>query len=81
MIGGSTARKDKARRLMTKIVNSLSARMEMGSPMVCMYLLGNPDHYKSHQFAVCYWQSYVREARKFWHETDPQNDTMQPEKV
>ncbi|KAF8872046.1 hypothetical protein BD779DRAFT_1380435, partial [Infundibulicybe gibba] len=49
---------------MTKIVNTLSARMEMGSPMVCMYLLGHPDHYKSHEFALFYWQSYVREARR-----------------
>ncbi|KAF8870505.1 hypothetical protein BD779DRAFT_1429840, partial [Infundibulicybe gibba] len=56
---------------MTKIVNVLSARMEMGSPMVCMYLLGHPDHYKGHQFALFYWQSYVREARRFWHEDDP----------
>ncbi|KAF8877980.1 hypothetical protein BD779DRAFT_1430579, partial [Infundibulicybe gibba] len=43
---------------MTKIVNNLSAKMEMGSPMVSMYLLGNPDHYKSHEFTVFYWQSY-----------------------
>ncbi|KAF8873715.1 hypothetical protein BD779DRAFT_1451518 [Infundibulicybe gibba] len=41
---------------MTKIVNNLSAKAEMGSPMVCMYLLGNPDHYKSHEFALFYWQ-------------------------
>ncbi|KAF8884364.1 hypothetical protein BD779DRAFT_1443222 [Infundibulicybe gibba] len=59
MIGGSIGRKEKARKLITKIVNTLSAKMEMGSPMICMYLLGNPDHYKSHEFAVFYWQSYV----------------------
>ncbi|KAF8875568.1 hypothetical protein BD779DRAFT_1450027, partial [Infundibulicybe gibba] len=81
MIGGSMARKEKARRLMTRIVNVLSARMEMGSPMVCMYLLGHPDHYKSHRFAVFYWQSYVREARRFWHEDDPHCDMMPPDKV
>ncbi|KAI0283174.1 hypothetical protein BC826DRAFT_883168, partial [Russula brevipes] len=48
---------------MTKVANSLSAKMEMGSPMICMYLLGNPDHYKSHQFRVFYWQSFVNEHK------------------
>jgi hypothetical protein len=66
VVGGSDARKDKARKLMTKVANSLSAKMEMGSPMICMYLLGNPDHYKSHEFRVFYWQSFVNEARKAW---------------
>ncbi|KAF8876567.1 hypothetical protein BD779DRAFT_1385458, partial [Infundibulicybe gibba] len=42
------------------IVNNLSAKAEMGSPMVCMYLLGNPDHYKSHEFALFYWQIAFR---------------------
>ena len=56
---------------MTKIVNSLSGQMEMGSPMICMYLLGNPDHYKSHKFRPFFWQSYVQECRKPWiHTTD-----------
>ncbi|KAF8868381.1 hypothetical protein BD779DRAFT_1399399, partial [Infundibulicybe gibba] len=55
--------------------------MEMGSPMVCMYLLGHPDHYKSHEFALFYWQSYVREARKFWHEEDAHCEMMAPDKV
>ncbi|KAF8874672.1 hypothetical protein BD779DRAFT_1450793, partial [Infundibulicybe gibba] len=80
-IGGSITRKEKARRLMTKIVNTLSAKMEMGSPMVCMYLLGHPDHYKSHEFALFYWQSYVREARRFWHEDDIHCEMMAPDKV
>ncbi|KAF8886172.1 hypothetical protein BD779DRAFT_1441926, partial [Infundibulicybe gibba] len=66
---------------MTKIVNTLSAKMEMGSPMVCMYLLGHPDHYKSHEFALFYWQSYVREARRFWHEDDIHCEMMAPDKV
>jgi len=58
--------KEKARKLMTKIVNSLSAKMEMGSPMICMYILGNPDHYKSHDFRVFYWVSFVNAARSPW---------------
>jgi hypothetical protein len=39
--------------------------------MICMYLLGNPDHYKSHQFHLFYWQSFVQECRKPWVHQDP----------
>jgi hypothetical protein len=47
VIASSDSGKDKARsKLMTKIVNSLSAKLEIGSPMASMYLLGNPDHPK-----------------------------------
>ncbi|KAF8223233.1 hypothetical protein L208DRAFT_1032835, partial [Tricholoma matsutake] len=42
----------------TKIVNSLSAKIEMGAPMICIYLLGLPDHYTSHIFAPFYWQAF-----------------------
>ena len=72
VIGGSDSQKDKARKLMTKIVNSLSAKLEMGSPMACMYLLGNPDHYTNFNFVPFYWQSFVREARKPWEQTPSQ---------
>jgi Helitron helicase-like domain at N-terminus len=33
LIGGNQTRQEKARRLMTKIVNNLSAKMEIGAPM------------------------------------------------
>ncbi|KAF8891011.1 hypothetical protein BD779DRAFT_1437885, partial [Infundibulicybe gibba] len=66
MIGGSLPSKEKARQLMTKVVNLLSTKMEMGAPMICMYLLGNPDHYTDHTFVNFYWQSYVSEARRVW---------------
>ena len=72
VIGGSDSWKGKARKLMTKIVNSLSAKLEMGSPMACMYLLGNPDHYTNFNFTPFYWQSFVREARKPWEQTPSQ---------
>ena len=58
MIGGTLPMQEKARRVMTKIVNLLSAKAEMGSPMICMYLLGN--YYTSHTFVpfllatICY---------------------------
>ncbi|TFK58587.1 hypothetical protein BDN72DRAFT_873158 [Pluteus cervinus] len=43
---------------MTKIVNQLTSKMEIGSPMASLYLLGNPDHYTSHTFTPFYWQNY-----------------------
>jgi hypothetical protein len=52
-----------ARSLVTKMVNALTAKLEIGSPMASMYLLGNPDHYTSHSFINFYWKSFVREAR------------------
>ena len=64
MIGGTLPTQKKARRIMTKIVNLLSAKAEMGSPMICMYLLGNPDHYTSHTFVPFYWQSFVTSVWK-----------------
>src|SRR5271168_4236042 len=51
-----------ARSLVTKMVNALTAKLEIGSPTASMYLLGNPDHYTSHEFVNFYWRSFVREA-------------------
>ncbi|KAI3998122.1 hypothetical protein K525DRAFT_146664, partial [Schizophyllum commune Loenen D] len=48
-----------ARRLMMQMVNALAPRMEIGSPMAASYILGMPDHYKSHEFVVFWWKSYV----------------------
>ncbi|KAF9060142.1 hypothetical protein BDP27DRAFT_1154749, partial [Rhodocollybia butyracea] len=42
--------KDKARTLLTKMVNVLATKLELGSPMIYLYLLQNPDHYSSHRF-------------------------------
>jgi hypothetical protein len=56
----------KARKLMTKMVNTICTKLEMGSPMICLYLLGNPDHYTSHRFVPFYWQSFVHEVKKAW---------------
>ena len=63
MMGGSLATKEKAWHFMTKVANLLSAKAEMGAPMIAMYLLGNPDHYTGPTFVPFYWQSYVQEAR------------------
>ncbi|KNZ71706.1 hypothetical protein J132_07484, partial [Termitomyces sp. J132] len=56
----------KARSFMTKMVNVLSAKSEMGSSMISMYLLGNPDHYTDHTFMNVHWPSFVCEAKHAW---------------
>ncbi|KAJ3519570.1 hypothetical protein NMY22_g13132 [Coprinellus aureogranulatus] len=61
---GDMKAKEKARRLMTRIVNLVSAKMEMGAPMISLYLLGNPDHYTSHTFKPMFWKQYMLEARR-----------------
>jgi len=81
MLSGSTERKEKARKLITKIVNALSAKMEIGGPMASLYLLGNPDHYTSHNFHPVYWKNYVREVSEAWSSEDMDVDDDAPEKV
>jgi hypothetical protein len=78
LVCGTLPTREKARRLMTKIVNLLSTKLEMGAQMISMYLLGNPDHYTSHTFVPFYWKSYVSEARKFWHSSE---ESIESDKV
>ena len=59
---------------MNKIVNALSVKSEMGGPMVCMYLLGNPDHYTNHTFVPFFWYSFVAEAQKAWEQVDSNHE-------
>ncbi|KAJ7746063.1 hypothetical protein B0H16DRAFT_1321453, partial [Mycena metata] len=61
---------DKSRHMMRQMVNSLSTKMEIGSPMAAMYLLGDLDHYSSHNFVPFAWRSYAFFVRKFWHVED-----------
>ena len=77
VLSSSLSEKEKARKMMNKIVNALSVKSEMGGPMVCMYLLNNPDHYTNHTFIPFYWYSFVAEAQKAW---EPQK-TEETEKV
>src|SRR6202167_2941684 len=77
MLGGTQKRKDKARSLLTKIVNALTAKLEIGGPMASLYLLGNPDHYTNQNFVVFYWKSYVAEVLKAW----KQDSNIQSDKV
>ncbi len=50
------------------MVNSLGAKMEIGAPMICSYLLSFPDHYTNRKFTTFYWRSFVSEARNMWKE-------------
>src|SRR6266436_873786 len=80
MLGGSQKRKEKARRLITQTVNCLTAKMEIGGPMASLYLLGNPDHYTSHEFVPVYWKNYVREVLKSWRSEEDLEEII-PEKL
>lgn len=72
LIGGDTKRQEKAKGLMTKIVNSLTSKSEIGAPLAALYLLDNPDHYTSHSFRACYWNNYVRKVMNYFvKEGDP----------
>ncbi|KAK0222355.1 hypothetical protein IW262DRAFT_1271083 [Armillaria fumosa] len=48
------------------MVNVLGAKTEIGSPMICSYLLGFPDHYTNKRFTTFYWRSFVAEAHNYW---------------
>lgn len=69
LLGGQKTKKEKARGLITKMVNALTAASEIGGPMASMYLLKHPDHYTSHQFRVCYWRSFVTEVMQAWEDS------------
>jgi hypothetical protein len=73
LITDSTDCKSMARSLMTKIDNALTAKIEIGSPMACMYLLGNPDHYTGHKFVNFYWRNYVQEVQNAWKSSKKDN--------
>ncbi|KAJ7270312.1 hypothetical protein C8J57DRAFT_1013030, partial [Mycena rebaudengoi] len=70
-LGGSLQSKKNARVLSMQMINSLSSKLQIGSPMASLYLLGNQDHYTNLDFKVFYWKSYVNEVMKGWKsETD-----------
>ena len=82
MLSGDKSQHEKARSLLVKIVNRLTTKMQIGSPMAASYLLGLPDHYTSHQFKPCQWKPFVREVLKSWPDSkDFAGDGLQTEKV
>src|SRR6202453_901420 len=77
MLCSTQKRKDKARSVITKIDNALTAKLEIGGPMASLYLLWNPDHYTDQNFIVFYWKSYVTEVLKAWkQDSDVQSDKV-----
>jgi hypothetical protein len=62
----SKSNSDAARRLILKMANSLTSKVEIGGPMAAMYMLGNPDHYTSHTFVPFYWKQYVSYVLRAW---------------
>jgi len=81
IIRGTLPMKEKAQMMMTKIVNMISAKIEMGAPMISMYLLGNPGHYMDHEFISFFWQPFVTEAeREFRDNLDPMKVTIVKQK-
>ncbi|KIM92271.1 hypothetical protein PILCRDRAFT_56974, partial [Piloderma croceum F 1598] len=75
MLGGSLGQKEKARILLTQIVNNLTSKMEIGGPMASMYLFKNPDHYTNHKFRTFYWPNFVQAAKHAW---NPDNYVFRP---
>ncbi|PBK59899.1 hypothetical protein ARMSODRAFT_898773 [Armillaria solidipes] len=74
-------RKDRARKLMTQMVNVLGAKTELGSPMICTYLLGLPDHYTNRTFVTFYWKSFVSEVLNCWKGDDDLIDSVKVAQV
>lgn len=69
-------RKERMCKLMTQMVNVLGAKTELGSPMICTYLLGLPDHYTNHTFVTFYWKSFVSEMLNCWKGDDDLVDSV-----
>lgn len=74
VIGESKSESDAARRLILKMANSLTSKVEVGGPMAAMYLLGHPDHYSSHTFTPLYWKQYVTYVLNEWDKASELND-------
>ncbi|KAJ7315248.1 hypothetical protein DFH08DRAFT_715920, partial [Mycena albidolilacea] len=48
------------------MVNSLTSKLQIGSPMASLYLLKHPDHYTNYTFKPFWWKSYVGMVRSAW---------------
>ncbi|KAF8211043.1 hypothetical protein K438DRAFT_1447843, partial [Mycena galopus ATCC 62051] len=59
-----------SKTLMRQMINSMATKMEIGSPMASMYVLGNPDHYKSHEYVNFSWRPYAIFVKRFWEVLD-----------
>ncbi|KAF9013696.1 hypothetical protein BDZ89DRAFT_963123, partial [Hymenopellis radicata] len=71
LLNSTDTSEQKSRKLITRIVNNLGIKMELGNPMMCSYLLGFPDHYTNAKFVIFFWKHYVSEVLFFWNPDDP----------
>jgi hypothetical protein len=65
-IGQTKKNTENSRVLLMQMVNSLTSKLQIGSPMASLYLLNNPDHYTNYKFKVFWWKSFVAEVKKDW---------------
>ncbi|KAJ3479965.1 hypothetical protein NLI96_g8691 [Meripilus lineatus] len=72
ILQGVTSELEVSRKLLTRIVNAISSRQEIGSPMIAHYLQGFPDHYTNEKFKVVYWKTYDNFVSRIW---DPSNES------
>jgi hypothetical protein len=66
-----------ARKLVTRVVNALTAKTEIGGPLVCCHLLGNPEHYTDRTFKPFFWFSYAKIVALAWNEPFHASDAIQ----
>ena len=64
--------------LIVKIVNAMTVKQEIGSPMACAHLLGHPDHYTNYKFRPFYWRMFVGEVKRAWGQISPDNKYDEP---
>jgi hypothetical protein len=65
-LGGAPNHKNNYRKMLMQMVNSLTSKLQIGSPMASLYLLKNPDHYTNYKFKPFWWKSYVGAVRNGW---------------
>ncbi|KAJ7112379.1 hypothetical protein C8R44DRAFT_577971, partial [Mycena epipterygia] len=65
-IGKTDRSVENTRVMIMQMVNSLTSKLQIGSPMASLYLLDNPDHYTNYNFKPFWWRSYLLEVKKSW---------------
>ncbi|KAF8207840.1 hypothetical protein K438DRAFT_2074995, partial [Mycena galopus ATCC 62051] len=79
-IGSTVKSKENTRVLLMQMVNSLTSKLQPGSPMTCLYLLNNPVHYTNCVFKMCWWRNYIDEVCKSINEESlsPESPSKEP---
>lgn len=72
---------EKTKAMLLKVVNSMTAQLEIGSPLACSYLLGFPDHYTSHKFVPFYWKTYIPLVDSAFEENSPGSEDLDKQQV